>query len=80
VDESDQALFRETIERRVRARCEGACRYCQGLYGGTAKYDTWDDLASWVFGFCSNKCRLAAGEPQQFDLDAALKVLFPDSN
>jgi hypothetical protein len=80
VDESDQALFRETIERRVRERCRGSCRFCRSPYGGSSSYGGWDDLASWIFGYCSNRCRLAAGEPQQFDIEAALKVLYSDSN
>ena len=76
--EDAQAIFRETIERNVRARCQGSCRYCQAVYGGpTGRYEEWDDLASWIFGYCSNKCRLAAGEPREFDIDKALSVLFP---
>jgi hypothetical protein len=80
-DVIDQQLFRETIEQNVRARCHGKCRFCAAEFGGaTGTYDEWEDLASWVFGYCSNKCRLGAGEPAQFDIDAALKVLYPDAN
>jgi hypothetical protein len=77
----DQALFRETIERKIRSQCRGSCKSCGAAYGGTTgAYGTWDDLASWVFGYCSNRCRLAAGEPKQFDIEAALKILFPEAN
>ena len=74
-------LFQEGIERRVRERCAGVCRSCGTAYGGASgTYGSWDDLASWIFGYCSNRCRLAAGEPERFDIEAALKALFPDSN
>jgi hypothetical protein len=77
----DQALFRETIERKIRERCQGACHYCKRAYGGaTGTYGTWDDLASWIFGYCSNVCRRAAGEPAEFDLEDALRVLMRDAN
>jgi hypothetical protein len=74
-----EELFRTTIERQVRLTCHGSCRTCQAAYGGPdSRYDEWDDLASWIFGYCSNRCRLAAGEPREFDIDRALALLIPN--
>ena len=77
----DEAFFRDTIELAVRTRCHGSCKFCKSSYGGpTARFDGWEGLASRIFGYCSNRCRLAAGEPQPFDIQAAMKILFPNAN
>jgi hypothetical protein len=80
-DGDTQELFRTTIEENVRRRCQGSCRFCGSPYGGPdLPYGDWEDLASWIFGHCSFHCRLAAGEPRQFDMERALKILHPDGN
>jgi hypothetical protein len=74
----DYELFRTTVEKNVRRQCHGQCHVCGSPYGGPdLPYKEWEDLASWVFGYCTNRCRRAAGEPAEFDIDAAMKVLFP---
>ena len=73
-----EKLFRATVERKVRLSCQGSCRICQAPYGGPdTPYEEWPDLASWIFGYCSDRCRLAAGEPREFNIDRALQILFP---
>lgn len=74
----DEAFVRATVEQTIRARCQGACKYCRASYGGRdAAPAGWDDVASWIFGYCCNRCRRAAGEPRELDIDAALAVLYP---
>jgi hypothetical protein len=74
----NDAFVRATVEQRIRALCKGSCKYCGGSYGAPSdRYGEWDDLASWIFGYCRNRCRLAAGEPSELDIDAAIAVLYP---
>jgi len=69
-------LFRTTVEAKIRRRCRGACRYCQAPYGGPdLPYRDWNDLFSWIFGHCSFRCRLAAGEAPAFDIPHALSIV-----
>lgn len=74
-------LFKTTVEANVRRRCHGTCLFCDAPYGGPgATQEAWEDLASWIFGHCSFRCRLAAGEPREFDMQRALAILFPDAS
>jgi hypothetical protein len=71
--------LRQAIEFRAR-QCKGVCRSCGARFGGNAVGLEMMDLLSWIYDYCSNRCRRDAGEPEPFDLEEGMRRLSSKSS